>query len=151
MFRPLAATVPPCFFASITTFLHYFLNFRAIQARKAPFPRVPLHALAAARNLFFWLIARIGHAGINYQNIIRLFRYISKIYTRLYKIQYEMANNSYLFSLDETTAAIIKEVPKTKRSAFVREAIMLKTRSLEPETPIETPAPKSIPTVRIKI
>lgn len=42
-----------------------------------------------------------------------------------------MANNNYLFSLDEETAAIIKEIPKTKRSAFVREGIKLKIREVQ--------------------
>ena len=49
-----------------------------------------------------------------------------------------MANNNYLFSLDEETASILKQVPKSKRSEFVREGVKLKAKTLDEPKQAET-------------
>ena len=48
-----------------------------------------------------------------------------------------MANNNYLFSLDEETADILKQIPKSKRSAYVRDGVKLKARTIDGEKPEE--------------
>ena len=41
-----------------------------------------------------------------------------------------MANQPYMFTLDDESIGVIREVPKQKRSAYVRDAILLKARTL---------------------
>lgn len=50
-----------------------------------------------------------------------------------------LPNNNYLFSLDEETAAIIKQVPKRERSAFVRNAV--KSTAIVKESPKQEDIP----------
>ena len=56
-----------------------------------------------------------------------------------------MAHDLYTYSLDEEAATILKEIPKTKKSQFVSEAVKLKARMLE-QPVIEAPK-----TFRVKL
>jgi hypothetical protein len=55
----------------------------------------------------------------------------------------EMANQPYMFTLDEQAIAVIREVKKQKRSQFVRDAILAKAKALDSQP--------EIPKARVKI
>lgn len=51
-----------------------------------------------------------------------------------------MANQPYMFTLDEAAIEVIREVKKQRRSAFVRDAILAKARMLDSD-PVELEKP----------
>ena len=57
----------------------------------------------------------------------------------------------YTFSLDEEAAAILKEVPKTKKSKFVSDAVKVKSRTFEAPPVKEAPKIEVPRTFRVKI
>lgn len=57
-----------------------------------------------------------------------------------------MGHDLYTYSLDEEAANILKSIPKTKKSAFVSEAVKMKARMLEEPPKIEVPK-----TFRVKL
>lgn len=57
-----------------------------------------------------------------------------------------MAHDLYTYSLDEEAATILKEIPKTKKSQFVSEAVKLKAKMLE-----KTQEVPKIATYRVKL
>lgn len=54
----------------------------------------------------------------------------------------------HLFTLDDESTDILKQLPEKKKSEFVRAAIKLKAKTLENEP---KPEEKPIPVVRIRI
>ena len=74
------------------------------------------------------------------------------LYPRDYVKVSGLTSNNRTYTIDEDAERILKEIPKKKKSEFVREAIKLKARTLEgdakePPKQVEKP----IPTVRIRI
>ena len=84
--------------------------------------------------------------------LIASFHYIMNLYRRDYVKVSGLTSNNRTYTIDEDAEAILKEIPKKKKSEFVREAIKLKARTLESdEKQPQKQAEKPIPTVKISI
>ncbi len=53
--------------------------------------------------------------------------------------------------MDSEADAIIDQIPQKKKSAFVRDAVKLKAKTLSTDEPAPKVEEKKIPTVRIRI